>query len=91
VAVAPVRRRHRRSARGGFSNLPRPPDQSISATILRVRPPAGVLATVTAITKCPIQVQAVNGLTMTPRALNHHGRTGDWIGPFAGLMEKEHA
>jgi hypothetical protein len=29
-------------------------------------------------------VQAVNGLTMTPRALRQGGRTGDWIGPFAG-------
>jgi hypothetical protein len=62
------------------------PDQSVWARDNLARAAVGRCApsTVTAITKCLIQMQAVNGLTVTPRALNHHGRTGDWIGPFAG-------
>ena len=41
-----------------------------------------------AITKMSIKVPPVNRFTVTARALRQRGRTSDWMGPFAGLMEK---
>ena len=45
-------------------------------------------ATVMAITKCPIWVQTVSGLTVAPRVLRQCGITSDWM-VGAGLMERK--
>jgi hypothetical protein len=45
-------------------------------------------ASVMAITKCPIPAPTVNEFTPSLRAARKCARTSDWIGPFAGLMEK---
>jgi hypothetical protein len=42
---------------------------------------------VMAITKCRIWARAVSRFTVVPRALRQCG-CSDWMGPFAGLMEK---